>query len=317
MRNLKFNLDIDASALINPNPVEFYGKAYITEDVVDNFRTLPGIKSKTKIATTSFTNILKESSCDFVAGDQTLSAIEIDVAPVSALAEVCRFDIEASFLSLQMAQGSGASYEVQPFMNFYWDQMAKEIAAEVEVIRWQGDTAGTGAGYTGANAFKTLADGYEKLLGADATVLTVDNTAVTASNVLAEMAKVYNKMAADAPELINRTADLRFYVAPNVAAAYRQAVAAGNTQAYVTKNLDFTFLDIKLVVAQGMSANKMVLTLKDNLIYAFDGEGDGKALKAINLEESVAEPKLRTRANLKIGFVAVNGGEIVYYRPAA
>ena len=34
--------------------------------------------------------------------------------------------------------GSGASFEVQPFMNFYWDQMAKEIAAEVEVIRWQG-----------------------------------------------------------------------------------------------------------------------------------------------------------------------------------
>ncbi len=57
----------------------------------------------------------------------------------------------------------------------------------------------------------------------------------------------------------------------------------------------------------------MVLTLKDNLIYAFDGEGDGKALKAINLEESIAEPKLRTRANLKIGFYLSNPAEIVYY----
>jgi hypothetical protein len=124
MRELKFDLNIDSSALLNANPVEFYSKAYINEDIVNNFRTLPGIKSKTKIATTSFSNILKESSCEFVAGDQTLSAVEIDVCPVSALAEICRFDIEASYLSLSMAKGSGASFEVQPFMNFYWDQMA-------------------------------------------------------------------------------------------------------------------------------------------------------------------------------------------------
>lgn len=314
MRELKFDLNIDSSALLNANPVEFYSKAYINEDIVDNFRTLPGIKSKTKIATTSFSNILKESSCDFVAGDQTLSAVEIDVCPVSALAEICRFDIEASYLSLSMAKGSGASFEVQPFMNFYWDQMAKEIAAEVEVIRWQGNTAGTGAGYTASNAYKKLCDGYEKLLLADSTVLDVTATAsITSSNVLGEMAKVYAKLATDAPQLINRTSDLRFFISPNIAAAYRQAVAAGNTLNYVTKNLDFSFLDIKLVVAEGMSANKMVLTLKDNLIYAFDGEGDGKALKAINLEDSVAEPKLRTRANLKVGFFIVNGAEIVYY----
>jgi len=311
MRNLKFDLNIDSTALINPNPIEFYSKAYITEDVVDNFRTLPGIKSKTKIATTSFANLLKESSCDFVAGDQTLSAVEIDVCPVSALAEICRFDVESSFLSLQMAKGSGASFEVQPFMSFYWDTMAKEISAEVEEIRWKGDT--TNATYSGTSAYLKLCDGYEKALLADATVQDVTLTAITVSNVLSAFAAVYNKMATTNPALINRTSDLRLYVAPNVAAAYRQAVAAGNTQAFVTKNLDLTYLDIKIVVAQGMSANKMVLTLKDNLIYAFDGEGDGKALKAINLEDSVAEPKLRTRANLKIGFKHVNGSEIVYF----
>lgn len=311
MRNLKFDLNIDASALINPNPVEFYGKAYITEEVVDNFRTLPGIKSKTKIATTSFSSLLKDSSCDFVAGDQTLSAIEIDVNPVSALAEICRFDIEASYLSLSMAKGSGASFEVQPFMSFYWDEMAKEISAEVEGIRWKGNTGE--ATYTGTTAYLKLADGYEKQLLADSLVQDVTASAVTVSNVLAVMSTIYNKLATTNPALINRTSDLRFYVSPQIAAMYRQAVAAGNTQAYVTKNLDLTYLDIKIVVAQGMSSGKAVLTLKDNLIYAFDGEGDGKALKAINLEDSVAEPKLRTRANLKVGFKIVNPSEIVYF----
>ncbi len=313
MRNLKFDLTIDSTALVNPNPIEFFSKAYITEDVVDNYRTLPGIKSKTKIATTSFTSILKASECDFVAGDQVLSSISIDVAPVSALAEICRFDVEASFLSLQMAQGSGASFEVQPFMNFYWDQMAKEISAEIETLRWQGNVGGTGAGYTGTNAYKVLTDGYEKQLLASADVWDVSSTAVTPTNVLAQMALVYDSLATNAPQLVSRTSDLRLYVSPNVAAAYRQAVATGNTMSYVTKNLDLSFLDIKIVIAQGMTANKMVLTLKDNLIYAFDGEGDGKALKAINLEDSIAEPKLRTRANLKLAFKAVNLKEVIYY----
>ena len=316
MRELKFDLNIDSTALLNANPVEFFSKAYISEDIVNNFRTLPGIKSKTKIATTSFSNLLKASDCNFstVDGSEVLSAVTIDVFPVSALSEICRFDIESSYLSLSMAKGSGASFEVQPFMNFYWDQMAKEIAAEVEVLRWQGNTAGTGSGYTASNAYKKLADGYEKILLANTSVVDIAATAsITTTNVLGELAKIYNQLATSAPQVVSKTADLRFYVSPNIAAAYRQAVAAGNTLSYVTKNLDFSFLDIKLVVCEGMSATKAVLTLKDNLIYAFDGEGDGKALKAVNLEDSIAEPKLRTRANLKIGFFVVNGAEIVYY----
>ena len=312
MRELKFDLNVAASALINPNPSEFYSKAYITETVADNFRTLPGIKSKTKIATTSFANLLKASDCDFVAGDQTLSAISIDVQPVSALAEICRFDVESSFLSLSMAQGSGASFEVQPFMNFYWDVMAKEISAEVEGIRWKGNTGGIGAGYTGTNAYLTLANGYEKQLLADAAVLDVTSTAITSANVIAQMGLVWAKLGSDAPALVGNP-NLRFYVASNVAASYMAATAATNTIVNVTGSLPLTYLGVPVVVCQGMTANKMVLTVKDNLIYAFDGEGDGKALKAINLEESVAEPKLRTRANLKVGFQIVNGNEIVYY----
>jgi hypothetical protein len=74
-----------------------------------------------------------------------------------------------------------------------------------------------------------------------------------------------------------------------------------------------TYLGIKVVVCPGMPDDTMVLTLRDNLIYAFDAEGDSKALKAVNLSDTVAEPYLRTRANMKVGFVHVNGAEIVLY----
>ena len=58
MRNLKFDLDVETNALLCPNPDEFYSKAYLTEDIADNYRTLPGIKSATKLANVTFGNLL-------------------------------------------------------------------------------------------------------------------------------------------------------------------------------------------------------------------------------------------------------------------
>jgi hypothetical protein len=65
------------------------------------------------------------------------------------------------------------------------------------------------------------------------------------------------------------------------------------------------------------TTSKIVATLKNNLIYSFDAEGDVKALRAINLADTVAEPVIRTRANMKVGFTHVNGAEIVFYNSAA
>ena len=60
-----------------------------------------------------------------------------------------------------------------------------------------------------------------------------------------------------------------------------------------------------------------VITLKDNLLFAFDGEGDPSDLRAVNLADTVAEPVIRTRANMKVGFTHVNGNEIVFYNSAS
>ena len=302
-RNLKFDLDIETNALLCPNPNEFYGRSYISEDIVDNYRSLPGIKSATKLASVSFGNILQSANCNFKAPDDSLDAVDIDVCSLSAMAQLCQFDLEQSFLALQMAQGSNGDFSVASFMSYYWDEMAKQIQESVEYIRWQGDTTST-------NETLALCDGYIKKLLADGGVVDVANTTITSANVITEIVKVLNA----APATISRKkADLRLYVAPNVANALELATASGNTQTYITTPLALTFLGIKVVVAEGMPSDHMVLTLKNNLIYAFDGEGDGKALKAVNLSDTVAEPYLRTRANLKVGFAYVNPTEIVLY----
>lgn len=308
-RKLKFDLNVEPNALLCPNPSEFYSKAYITEDVIANYRPIPGVKSATKVANVLFDNVLKAANCNFSAEGQTLDAIDIDVCSLSAMAELCRFDLEASFVSLQMVKGSNGSFEVPAFMAYYWDEMAKEIAQEIAILRWKGNTTG------GTETFLDLCDGYEKKFNEDEAILRpAGESTIDSSNVLAEMAKTYAKLPG---RVRAQKADLRFYISSNVYASYQLAAAAGNTLTYITESLGDTFLGIKVVVIDGASDNTMVLTNHKNLIYAFDGEGDGKALKAVNLEDSVAEPLLRTRANLKVGFYYTNPAEIVFYQPGA
>jgi hypothetical protein len=302
-RNLKFDLDIETNALLCPNPNEFYGRSYLAEDTVDNYRTLPGIKSATKLANVTFGNILQASTCNFTAPTDSLDAVDIDVCALSAMAQLCQFDLEQSFLALQMAQGSNGDFSVASFMNFYWGEMAKQIGEDVELLRWQGDTASE-------DDTLALCDGYIKKMLADASIIDVANTTITSANVITEIVKVINAL----PSTVSRKkADLRLYVASNVANALELATASGNTQTYITTPLALTFLGIKVVVAEGMPNDTMVATVKNNMIYAFDGEGDGKAIKAVNLADTVAEPYLRSRANLKVGFSYVNPTEIVLY----
>lgn len=304
MRRLKFDLTVAADALLCPNPEEFYSRAYINETVAENFRTLPNVKSSTKLSNVTFGQVLQAEACAFSAPTDTLDAKQIDVCGLSAMAQICQFDIESSWLSAQMAQGSNGNFEVASFMNYYWAEMAKVIAENIEKLRWQGDTTLT-------SAELNLCDGYEKKLLADAGVVDVaaPTGGIDSTNVLATIQAAYE---AASTELLSGGSDLRFYVSRNVATAYAYAVAAGNTIAYLTEALPMTYLNVPLVICDGMSNDKIVFTSKMNLVYAFDAASDTSALKAVNLNDTTAEPYIRTRANMKIGFEILNPTEIVY-----
>jgi hypothetical protein len=304
MKELKYDLTVESNALLCPNPQEFFSRAYLNEVTPDNFRVLPSIKSATKLANVLFDRLLRPSTCSWEATDSTLDAIDIDVCPLSAMAQLCQFDLEQSFISMQMAQGSNGNFEVASFMSYYWETMAKKLQEEITILRWQGDT-------DSEDALLELCDGHIKKLVADSDVIKVHGVVITPTNVIAEMSKV----VASLPSSVVNSPDVRFYVSSNIAMAYKIATATGNNIAFVTQQLDFTFIGLTIVIDQGLPANTMVCTIKDNLIYAFDGQDDVKNLKAVNLDDTVAEPVIRTRTNLKVGFYHTNGSEIVLYSP--
>jgi len=313
MRKLRFDLNIDASALLAPNAEAFYAQAYLgSTEIADNFRTLPGIKYKTKIGTVTFgTGLLATSPCNFPnLNTDDLSSHEVDVCALSAMAQVCQFDLEQSFVSLQMSAGSNGDFSVANFFNFYWSEMANAVNGQIEALRWRGDVLSV-------NPQLALCDGYEKQLAASELAGDVINggggSITTFSGATGLGAKLEAAFALVPAAIASRTADLRIYMPTQLVNIYRLGVASGNTQAYITQDLNLTYLGIKIVLCPGMSNNTFVITLKDNLIFAFDGEGDPSDLRAVNLSDTVAEPVIRTRANMKVGFSFVNPTDIVYY----
>ena len=304
MRKLRFDLNNGANATLTPNAEAFYAQAYLgSSDIVDNFRTLPSVKFEVALGAVTFGDILQPSNCAFTAPTDTLSAKIMSVSALSAMAQICQFELEQSFVSLQMAQGSNGDFTVANFMNFYWSEMANSINGSIESLRWQGDTTLI------ANPLN-LCDGYEIQLGADLAVIPYNMTvAPTFAQLLTDLEAAFALVPAN---IASRTADLRIYLPTQLVNIYRLGVASGNTNAYITQDLSLTYLGIKIVLCPGMSNDHLVITLKDNLIYLFDAESDPSDLRAVNLSDTVAEPYLRTRANMKVGFNYVNPGDIVF-----
>jgi len=304
MKKISFDLTVNSTALYAPNPESWYAKTYIDEEQAQLFRTIPGVKSSEKVATAIFADILKPETCNFTSTDATLSAVTVSVVGISAMVQVCKKDLESSFISKEMAAGS-SNWEVASFTSYFFDTMSQEIKDEIADLRWNGSTTNTA--YTGTH--KALVNGFTTILNADASVIDVAASAVTTANVIQVLATALQTLPA---KLQTDTTKLKFYVAPNVATAYGIATAQYNTTSNVTKKLAMTFADIDIIPQAYLPANQIVLTVPDNLVYAFDGISDISDIKIINLSDTTGDELLRARVNLKVGFAILNGGEIVY-----
>jgi hypothetical protein len=303
-KKYKFDLTVDASALLQANPSEYYSLLYGMENAVSNYRVLPGIKNKTKIATVVFDQVLAEAGCNFSAQDADLSAVEIDVCALTSQASVCQYDLEQSWLALEMAKGSNSDFSVASFMNFFWSQMAKKGHQELAQIMWRGDTTGEGA--------LALCDGWLKRLCTADDYLTPDGTyaAITSANVLAKMGATLAKAT---NEMLVNPANMQFKVSPDVAANYRIATAASNTITNVTQGLALTYLDIPVVVEYGLPASTIILSDYTNFIYALDAEGDQDNLQIVDFSKTTLDRRIGARADFKAGFYVVNTTQVVWY----
>ena len=303
-KKYKFDLTVEANALLQANPIEFYSRLYGMGSAAGNFRVLPGIKNSTKIANVLFDQLIQAADCDFTPTDSTVGAITIDVCPLSVQTSVCQYQLESSWLADQMAKGSNSDFTVASFMTYFWEQMANKAHEELALIMWQGDI-------DSVNPILNKCDGWLMRLCADRDVVRAAQNAVTVSTVVDDLGDVLS-LATD-EMLTNAGANLQFKVAPNVATAYRIATASANTINYTTAALGLQFLDIKIVVEYGLPANTIILTDPNNFIYALDAEGDMDSLQIVDFSKTTLDRRIGARADFKVGFYITNPTQIVFF----
>lgn len=307
MRKVKFDLDVKSNALLCPNPESFYAKAYITQNVADNFRPIPGIKEATKIAVNTFDDLLKPAGCSWAPVDQALDAEDITVCKLDSMMQICQYDAETAFISMKMSQGD-ANWQEAEFLAHVWDDMSKEIEQEIQLIRWNGEHI---PGSTAS--FLDHCDGYlAGLTSSNATPVT-GTASITKDNIVGILDGVITAL----PEAVKGNPDsVRIYMSATNAYKYLVAVLGLNHDFNFTGDLPLQFAGFKISVQPGMDDKWIVAGRKEQFAYAFDGIDDEKNIKIVNMIDTTAEPVLRARVALKIGFKILDTARGVSYYKA-
>ncbi len=304
-KKLDLSMVVASNAEYCPNPDEFYHKILLTDTAINSVRQLLNVKTTTKLASLSFgDSVIQEYDCAFTPTNSDLDAVDISVCPLSIMTEFCQADLEESFLSKWMQSGSNhADFGPQAFMKIYYDELIRATKNDIAKIAWQGDTTSTIAPYSRCT-------GWEYRLANDAAVIDVTGTTVTASNVITEV----NKLIAVLPEaLAGEYMDIAFYMAPNIVSAFRVASAAHNVNVMLDANAPLIYNGFKIYTAYGMSANTMVLTRPENLVFATDLVNDALEITTVAQRNTTLKDVISTRSDFKLGFWIVNPEEIVFY----
>jgi len=228
-------------------------------------KILTGVKYKTPIKRLNSGDIVQDATCDFTpAGAVTFDEHVLEVKPLEVNLQICKTD----FLSTWEADEMGASaWDNNPkaFQKALVAHVAAKVSATIERTMWQGDDSSS-----------LPFNGFETILTNDTDVIPVtgDAAGVTPDNVLVEMGKTV-----DGATVEMRTQDgLTLYISRNVADAYIRALGGFGTAGVGANGVDargamwyggqaLSFDGIPVFIANGMSSDRMVLTMKDNLVF--------------------------------------------------
>jgi len=263
---------------------KYISAALLTGNTIANggLTIRPNVKFKEVVKRLELDGIVKNGTCDF-NDTSTLTLTERILEPkeLQVNLELCKKDFRSDWDAVQMGY---SAFDNLPssFQDYLLSYTASKVAQKNEQNVW--------AGTDGEGSF----DGFETLLAADADLPTdneVAGTTVTAANVIDELGKVADAIPA---ELYGRE-DLYIYVSQNVFRAYKRALggfaangvgangfmAQGNNQ-----DVNILFFDgVKIFMANGLSANTMVATTKDNLWFGTGLLSDHQEVKVLDMAD--------------------------------
>jgi hypothetical protein len=277
-----------SAALLSSNTIEKGG-----------MEVKPNIKFKQVLRKLSVGDLIADGSCDFDATSSvTLAERSIEPKEFQVNLALCKKDFRSDWDAISMGMSAHDNLP-KTFQDYLLAHVVAKVAAKNEQNIWNGADANAGE-----------YDGLLALFAADADVLDVVGTTIDASNVIAELGKVIDAIPAE----LYGNDELSIYISQSSARAYVRAQAAlGYKDLYHVGQTSMDFEGTRLMVCNGMPANKMVAAEKGNLFFGTGLMSDMNEVKVIDMADIDGSQNVRIVIRFTAAVQYAIGSEVVFY----
>lgn len=268
---------------------------------------LPNVKYKTVVSNLVSASGLAAASCDFTpTGTVTLTERILQPTEIQVNKQLCKSDFVDTWQAIEMGY---SAHDVLPksFADYLLAHQAEQVAADIESEIWNGSS---------------LFNGFMTLLTTDADLPAaqeVAGTTLTAANIITELGKVADAI----PSRLYGKPNLSIYVSQNAMRLYVRALGgfASNVGANGVDNKgtmwyqggELMFDGIPLKVANGLTANQMLATTKDNLFFGCGLLSDQNEVKILDMSDLDGSKNCRIIMRMTAGVQYGNVTDIVTY----
>ena len=273
---------------------------------------MPNVKYKSVVSNLVSASGLADASCDFTAtGAVTLTERILEPKALQVNKQLCKADFRDTFQAIEMGY---SAHDVLPksFADYLLAHQAEQVAADIESHIWNGDANNSGE----FNGFMTLLTTDADLPAAQE----VAGTTLTAANIITEMGKVADAI----PSRLYGKEGLRIYVSQNAMRLYVRALGGFGTSGLGANGVDnkgtmwyqggeLMFDGIPVVVANGLTADQMLASTKENLFFGTGLLSDTNLCKLIDLADIDGSENVRLIMRMTAGVQYGNVTDIVTY----
>ena len=276
---------------------KFISAALLSSNTIANggLTIRPNVKFKEVIQRLEIDGITKDGTCEF-SDTSTLTLTERIIEPktLQVNLKLCKDKFRDNWEAVKMGYSAHDNLP-SSFEDYLISYVAAKVAQKNELSIWEGVG-------TGGSAVNGEYDGITTLLDADSAhtgAKKITGAAVTAANVVAQLGLVADQI----PSALYGREDLYIYVSQNIFRAYKRALggfgadglgangfmAQGNNQ-----DINVLYFDgIKIFMANGLAANAMVATTKDNLYFGTGLLSDHQVVKVLDTADTLGDQNVR------------------------
>jgi hypothetical protein len=248
------------------------------------------------------------------SGSTSITQRQVTIGEIAVVEDICVKVLNSKYMSKKLAAGSWAN--ALPFEQEYSDLKAHNIAKQLEIAIWQGDTTSLNANLNRFDGLNKLIDGAAVSVNGNPSGITV-STGITAANVVG----IINNSWSLIPSDVMGSEDVRIFCGWDTFNTYVAAYTALNLFAFAPKGSEVGIAggeitipgtNYRLTAVHGLDGTGRIFSMRmSNLFEAVDLENEEEKFEIM---EDQFKDFLRFKAMFKFGVNVAFPNEIVSFK---